>query len=101
MSDTPKPGETARAARWAATMSGYAGEIRLAHADSSARIGPTPEDGGPGVGSGLQPLVRVDREERDEALLAPGATRAHGAGDRARTEEPDRWRTSFERDRDR
>jgi dGTPase len=82
-------------------MSGYAGEIRLAHADSSARIGPTPADGGLGVGAGLQPLVRVDREERDEALLAPGATRAHGAGDRARAEEPDQWRTSFERDRDR
>ena len=29
MSDTPNPGETTRAARWAATMSGYGGEIRL------------------------------------------------------------------------
>jgi dGTPase len=82
-------------------MSGYAGEIRLAHADSTARIGPPRGDGGPGVGSGLQPLVRVDREEREEAQLAPGASRAQGAGDRARPEEPDPWRTSFERDRDR
>src|SRR5579875_2664149 len=33
--------------------------------------------------------------------MAPGATRAAGAGDRLRPEEPDPWRTCFERDRDR
>lgn len=33
--------------------------------------------------------------------LAPGATPAHGAGDRAQPEEPDRLRTCFERDLDR
>ena len=34
-------------------------------------------------------------------MLAPGATRALGAGRRQREEEPDPWRTCFERDRDR
>jgi dGTPase len=34
-------------------------------------------------------------------LLAPGATRSIGAGRRKIVEEPDEWRTCFERDRDR
>ena len=50
------------------------------------------------------PAAGFDREAR-EALeaeqLAPGATRSAGAGNRARDEEPDPWRTCFERDRDR
>ena len=101
MSDTPNPGETTRAARWASTMAGYSGLIRLAHADSSARIGPPPE-GGPGPAqAGFEPLGRAEREEREDGQLAPGASRAHGGGDRSRAEEPDQWRTSFERDRDR
>jgi dGTPase len=95
-SDTPKPGETARSARWAATMAGYAGLIRLAHADSTARIGPPP-GGEPGPAA----LGRTEREEREDGQLAPGASRAEGAGDRPRPEEPDEWRTCFERDRDR
>ena len=33
--------------------------------------------------------------------MAPGATRSHGAGSRATEEEPDEFRTCFERDRDR
>jgi dGTPase len=82
-------------------MSGYAGVIRLAHADSRARIGPPPDEAARGGGAGLPPLVRADREEREEAQLAPGASRGHGAGDRALAEEPDLWRTCFERDRDR
>ena len=44
---------------------------------------------------------RAAREEDDEAVLAPGATRARGAGNRATPEEPDRLRTCFERDLDR
>ncbi|MGH9087856.1 MAG: HD domain-containing protein [Acidimicrobiales bacterium] len=44
---------------------------------------------------------RVAREEREERGIAPGATRAVGAGSRLRPEEPDRYRTCFERDRDR
>jgi dGTPase len=101
MSDTPNPGETTRAARWASTMAGYSGLIRLAHADSSARIGPPPEGGPLPDRAGFEPLGRVEREEREDGLLAPGASRAHGGGDRTRDEEPDQWRTSFERDRDR
>jgi dGTPase len=83
--------ESERARRWAATMDGHGGvaEIRMAHA------------GGPvGVGE-VRPLARVEREAAEEVLLAPGATRASGAGNRARPEEPDAVRTCFERDRDR
>src|SRR5580693_2663049 len=101
MSDTPNPGETTRAARWASTMAGYSGLIRLAHADSSARIGPPPENGPLPARAGFEPLGRTEREEREDGQLASGASRAHGGGDRTRDEEPDQWRTSFERDRDR
>jgi dGTPase len=61
----------------------------VAHADSWAAIGP----------GSLR--TRPEREAREEAGLAPGATRAEGAGHRARPEEPDPLRTCFERDRDR
>lgn len=44
---------------------------------------------------------RVDREGREDQQMAPGATRASGAGNRVTEEEPDPWRTCFERDRDR
>ncbi len=51
------------------------------------------------VGGGLR-----SREAREAALdlaLAPGATRAFGAGHRANPEEPDPYRLCFERDLDR
>jgi dGTPase len=44
---------------------------------------------------------RVEREAREEACLAPSATRSSGAGRRARDEAPDPNRTCFERDVDR
>ena len=44
---------------------------------------------------------RGAREELEHDLLAPGATRAVGAGSRAIPEEADPYRTCFERDRDR
>jgi dGTPase len=44
---------------------------------------------------------RQDRERREAAILSPGATLSVGAGRRAEEEEPDEWRTCFERDRDR
>jgi len=44
---------------------------------------------------------RVAREELQDEILAPVATRARGAGHRRRPEEPDPYRTCFERDRDR
>jgi dGTPase len=80
-----------RAARWAATMSGHAvlDGIRLAHADSWA-----------GSGSATQ-LDRRAREDLEVEHLATLATHADGAGQRRRDEEPDPWRTCFERDRDR
>jgi dGTPase len=80
-----------RAARWAATMAGHGAVagIRLAHADSSA-----------GTGAALR-LDRRAREDLEHEHLAPLATHAAGAGDRRRAEEPDPWRTCFERDRDR
>lgn len=65
-----------------------AGPIRLAHPRPRAMA----------AGSGL---ARISREEQEDATLAPGATRAAGAGRRAVAEEPDPWRTCFERDRDR
>ena len=63
--------------------------VRRAHAGGTSRIGVAPL------------LVREEREVAEDALLAPGATRASGAGDRERYEEPDPLRTCFERDRDR
>jgi len=94
-----------RTQRWAATMFGHGMTghdtvghdtvghdtvgVRLAHADSWA-----------GSGSAVL-LARRAREEREEDALATLATRALGAGSRVIDEEPDEWRTCFERDRDR
>ncbi len=85
------PGSSERAQTWAATMEGHrrVPGCRFAH-----------EAGGPAIGP-CTPLGRAEREERESRDLAPGATRAVGAGDRARPEEPDAVRTCFERDRDR
>jgi dGTPase len=82
---------TARARQWASTMDGHrAGTVvRRAHIDSAAAIAPA------------GPLRRVEREDEEVGQLAAGATVAVGAGDRARAEEPDEYRTCFERDRDR
>ncbi|MGH8979026.1 MAG: HD domain-containing protein, partial [Acidimicrobiia bacterium] len=44
---------------------------------------------------------REEREAEQDVLLAPGATRAWGAGDRLVPEEPDEFRLCFERDLDR
>jgi dGTPase len=44
---------------------------------------------------------RQAREAAETEQMAGGATRALGAGQRLRPEEPDPWRTCFERDRDR
>ena len=98
--------------RWAATMAGFpaaaalpgaAGDgppgerrsVRLSHPDAPDRARRV---GAPGTVVGWG---RDAREEDEERRLAPGATRAKGAGDRAVPEDPDPWRTCFERDRDR
>jgi dGTPase len=80
-----------RSERWAATMAGHTGSglVRLAHADSRAVVRPG------------QALGREEREAARAERLAPAATREWGAGHRARSEEPDPYRTCFERDRDR
>jgi dGTPase len=83
-----------RALRWAATMDGHEpGDgralVRTAHADSRA------------VAGAKTALGREEREHLEALTLASGATRAAGAGDRPRPEEPDPSRTCFERDRDR
>ena len=83
---------SARARAWGATMAGHLAAdmaIHTAHVNSHA---------------GLQldrPALREEREERESQLLATGATRAVGAGERSIDEHPDPVRTCFERDRDR
>jgi dGTPase len=79
-----------RAERWAASMHGRdAGTgARQAHADSAARTDGTTID-------------RPAREDVQDTTMSATATRATGAGQRAVAEEPDEWRTCFERDRDR
>ncbi len=73
-------------------MEGYGGapdEPTLAHRDSAARLEISAA------------ASRATRETIESTHLAVGATRAVGAGNRARPEEPDEWRSCFERDRDR
>jgi dGTPase len=91
MADLPYPDSAGeRAERWAATMTGHGTEdIVVAHADSAATVGDA------------FVRTREAREAHEAATLATNATRAHGAGNRALDEEPDPFRTCFERDRDR
>src|SRR6476659_4491634 len=71
-------------------MAGHGeGPVRRAHVDADAKLGRV--DG----------FDRRAREDTEDELLAPGATRAREAGHRAIDEESDPWRTCFERDRDR
>src|SRR5487761_1988027 len=89
---------TDRARRWAATMEGYEGgadAVTVAHLDSRATIVSSRPDGR------AVAATREAREEDLDARLCGDATRARGAGRRARDEEPDEYRTCFERDRDR
>ena len=65
------------------------GEVVVAH-----EMGPQPR-----VSATLMP--RQAREDAEQLLLSPGATRSSGAGNRAGPEGPDPMRTCFERDRDR
>jgi len=66
-----------------------AGVVKTAH--GAIGVGPAPH----------RLASRPAREEEEHRLLAPGATRAIGAGNRVRPEEPDPYRTCFERDLDR
>ena len=82
-----------RARAWASTMDGHATpgatDVRTAHHDSHAAIGPVAD------------FARPDRDAGYEVPPTDGATRADGGGDRAIEEAPDDFRTCFERDRDR
>ena len=65
-----------RAERWASTIDGAAaGGVRVAHADSWARVDLPRRD-------------RLARQEREHEALATTATRAVGAGDRAGPKSP-------------
>ena len=88
--DSTERDGTERSATWVSTMSGNSGPgITFAHADSWA-------------GTGTRDIAdRMEREAGSPGDLAPLATRSTGAGNRALAEEPDEFRTCFERDRDR
>jgi dGTPase len=78
-------------------MEGYEGaadDVTVAHRDSWASLDVSES-------ASKTPGTLAEREEQLDASLATGATRGHGAGNRAREEEPDEFRTCFERDRDR
>ena len=93
--------QTERGRQWASTMAGHdVSGVRRAHADSTAQLGGDDGDGTGGAG-GAPALGRLEREAFEDLVLAPGATRARAAGRRVKPEEPDPWRTCFERDRDR
>lgn len=72
----------------AALDTGAGTVVRRAHADSGGYVG-------------YRLLRREEREAALDAALAPGATRPVGAGNRARPEDPDAYRTCFEKDLDR
>lgn len=79
--------------QWLSTMEGNLGQDGLYHAHKSHATGT----------SGGLPLVgtRKAREAMEQVWLHPMATKSYGAGNRMVEEEPDEWRTCFERDRDR
>ena len=72
-------------------MSGHTADADFRTAHQGASTGPGPH----------LAVSRMLREQRQAEFLSPGAARAMGAGSRAIEEEPDPWRTCFERDRDR
>jgi len=79
-----------RRQRWVSTMQGHGDAgIRLAHHNSRA------------VAGEFVLGTREVRQIQQDESMASHATRAHGAGDRLVAEEPDEYRTCFERDRDR
>ena len=87
----PPQVETDRGRVWASTMTGKSGEDGLVYAHSHGTISLGP----------VQPMEREEREERLSDSLSAGATRPTPGGNRLISEEPDKYRTCFERDRDR
>lgn len=78
-----------RAKQWATTMAGHGDALVTAHRDSRHRL------------ELAEPRLREVREATERTVLSPSATFSAGAGDRALPEQPDKYRTCFERDRDR
>jgi dGTPase len=79
-------------------MEGYEGaadDVTVAHQNSVSAIALAQSATSDVLGTLHQ------REEQLDRILAVGATRGRGAGERVRPEEPDEFRTCFERDRDR
>ena len=70
------------------------------HADGASRLRPC-RFVGRSTGSMSQSSNAANARRSRSDSLSPLATRAIGAGERATDEEPDPWRTCFERDRDR
>ncbi len=92
MTEAMNTQEATRAQLWASTMRGherFTSDAVVAHRDSEASFDLAEVYG------------REAREQLEHDTLAMGATLAFGAGERAVDEEPDRYRTCFERDRDR
>ncbi len=81
---------------WRSTMDGHAPQNHL----GTSALFRTAHEGGP---IRIQPkrFTREHREGLEAQTLAAGATLAGGAGERLRVEEPDEFRTCFEKDRDR
>ncbi|MCL2470898.1 MAG: HD domain-containing protein [Propionibacteriaceae bacterium] len=81
---------THRSRIWASTMRGHEAQSQVcAHSDTVASIRTD------------RPMLREERERIERETLGLGAALAAGAGHRALPEEPDPYRTCFERDRDR
>ncbi|CAB5077902.1 MAG: HD domain-containing protein [Actinobacteria bacterium] len=91
MNEQAPSSRTPRQEQWVGTMKGASTSenLILAHSES-----PPPT-------VAAHSVRREEREAQDHEFLAVGATRSFGAGNRATEEEPDEFRTCFERDRDR
>jgi len=91
MKEQASSSRTPRHEEWVATMKGASTSENLVLAHSQS---PPPT-------VTAHSVRREEREAQDHEFLASGATRASGAGTRAIEEDPDEFRTCFERDRDR
>ncbi len=91
MKEQASSSRTPRHEEWVATLKGASTSENLVLAHSQS----------PPPSVTAHSVRREEREAQDHEFLASGATRASGAGTRAIEEDPDEFRTCFERDRDR
>ena len=85
-----------RARAWGATMQGYADnrsiEVRFAHHERPSELFPVDDAQNADDADTMsmrRPLLRIEREDREDRSMVPGATRATGPGNRTLDEEPD------------